>query len=53
MLIDLAQFDWIEPSVVEEVFNDDDSARKLDALKLLDGLAQPSIGKTGYGAFTR
>ena len=47
LLIDLAQFDWIEPSVVEEVFNEGDSARKLGALNLLDGLAQPVDRKHG------
>lgn len=40
-LLEFAQFDWIEPSVVDEVLNRTDSARRLAGLEWLGGLTQP------------
>ena len=43
-VLDLGQFDWIDPEIVDEVLGIDDSAARLAGLAVLDGLVQPDDG---------
>ncbi|MDE0367266.1 MAG: LuxR C-terminal-related transcriptional regulator [Gammaproteobacteria bacterium] len=40
-LLELAQFDWIEPSIVNEALDRTDTANRLGNLQWLNGLSQP------------
>ncbi|MDE0191785.1 MAG: LuxR C-terminal-related transcriptional regulator [Gammaproteobacteria bacterium] len=40
-VMDIGQFDWIDPDIVDEALGIDDSARRLAALVALEGLVAP------------
>lgn len=41
LLLDLALFDWIDPALVDEVLERNDSRRRIEALSALAGFMQP------------